>query len=86
MIQGLPSSVMGWLAGRMVAGWMAIGEFTWFYADLPVSTWIYMNLGGISVIQELGCTAGRGSLWCPLAPFGRKLWLLYNTMLRGEGW
>ena len=29
MIQGLPSSVMGWLAGRMVAGWLAIGGFAW---------------------------------------------------------
>ena len=27
MIQGLPSSVMGLLAGRMVAGWLARGGF-----------------------------------------------------------
>ena len=30
MIQGLPSSVIGWLAGRMVAGWQAGRGFTWF--------------------------------------------------------
>ena len=38
-------------------------------------TWVYFDLGGISVIQELGCSATCGG----------KLWPLYTTMLSPWG-
>ena len=41
------------------------------FIDLHVFTRIYMDLEGISLIQELGCPATCGG----------KLWPLYNTML-----
>ena len=66
MIQGLPSSVMGWLVGGMVAGWLARRGFTWFFMDLNGFSSIYMDLhdlAGIAVIQGLGCPAACGALW-----------------------
>ena len=57
--------------------------FAWVYMDLKR---ICIDLKGISVIQELGCPAACGGLWRPVAACGRKLWPLYNAMLRGEGW
>ena len=64
MIQGLPSSVMGWLAGRMVAGWMARGGFRLIYIDSDRFTFYFIDLIEISMIQGLpssvmGWLAGR---------------------------
>ena len=76
MIQGLPSSVMGWLAARMVAGWLAIVEFTLLFKDFRALfgfAWIYAAVVGISMIRGLGCQAACGGLRCPVAPCG-ALW------------
>ena len=66
MIQGLPSTVMGWLSGRMVAGWLAIGGFPWFFI-----AWIYMILPGFQWFRGLdaiSAVADCGGLWRPGRP------------------
>ena len=95
MIQGLPSSVMGWLVGGMVAGWLARRGFTWFFMDLNGFSSIYMDLhdlAGIAVSQGLGCPAACGALWqksvAPIQYHAQSLGLAGQKMVAGSmaGW
>ena len=80
MIQLLPSSVMGLLAGRMVAGWLARHGFTWFLMDFLGFSWIWKGFQGF---RSLGARFTvvplvPDLLWRPECPTccGGKLWPL----------